>query len=206
MTRYSLAVIDPPWKWQKWTQGHGERQIPYLTMDTAQLATLPIGNILAPNAVVMLWVIDSMLPQAMQCLTAWGLTYKTVGIYWTKVRPSGREHMGLGYYTRANPEQCWIATKGAGIPRVSKAVRRWLHAPSGAHSAKPDVFYDRMEELFGDVPRVDVFGRKARSGWDVIGDAIDGRDIRDVLRDHASMSDTVPARGDEDADAYRRGI
>ena len=205
MTRYSLAVIDPPWKWQQWTQGGGERQLPYLTMDTAQLAALPVGDILAPNAVVMLWVIDSMLPQAMQCLTAWGLQFKTVGIYWTKVRPSGREHMGLGYYTRANPEQCWIATKGAGIPRVSKAVRRWLHAPSGAHSAKPDVFYDRMAELFGDVPRVDVFGRKARSGWDVIGDAIDGRDIRDVLRDHASMSGTVPARGDENADAYRRG-
>lgn len=185
MTAYSLAVIDPPWKWLNWTPGHGERPIPYTTISTAEIAALPIGDLLAPNAVVMLWVVDSMLPDAMQCLTAWGLTYKTVGIYWTKERPSGREHMGLGYYTRANPEQCWIATKGKGIPRVSKAVRRWLHAPSGAHSEKPDLFYRKMEELFGDVPRVDVFARKHRVGWHVIGDAIDGRDIRDVLKNKA---------------------
>lgn len=180
MTRYPLAVIDPPWQWLGHT-GETSRSALYAKLTDDDLCALPMSRLLAPDAVALLWIIDTHVPHALRCVEAWGLTYKTVGFYWTKVRPSGKEHIGLGYYTRANPEQCWIATRGAGIPRVSRAVRRWLHAPSGAHSEKPDAFYTAVEELFGDVPRVDVFARKRRAGWDAIGNEIDGRDIRDVL-------------------------
>jgi N6-adenosine-specific RNA methylase IME4 len=179
---YKVAVIDPPWKWQHWSPTDtGARMAPYGTLTMAEMTVLPMQRLLAQDAVALLWVIDSMLPHAMRCVDAWGLSFRTVGWYWTKVRPSGKEHIGLGYYTRANPEQCWIATRGAGLPRVSRSVRRWLHAPSGAHSEKPDAFYAAVETLFGDVPRVDVFARKQRPGWDAIGNEIDGRDIREVL-------------------------
>jgi N6-adenosine-specific RNA methylase IME4 len=89
--------------------------------------------------------------------------------------------MGTGYYTRANPEQCWILRKGKGIKRVSASVRRWLHAPVGAHSAKPQEFYDRVVALFGDVPRLDVFARDTRPGWTCVGNEIDGLDIVEAL-------------------------
>ena len=182
MQKFDIAVIDPPWKWEHWSDT-GARMAPYGTLTTSDIAGLPIKNILEPNAVVLLWVIDSMLPQAMRCLDQWGLSFRTVGFYWTKVRPSGKEHIGMGYYTRANPEQCWIATRGKGIQRVSASVRRWMHSPSGAHSEKPDEFYNRVETLFGNVSRVDIFARKTRAGWTAIGNEIDGRDIRDVLSD-----------------------
>lgn len=183
MGPYQLAVIDPPWKWEHWSKvDTGARLAPYSTLTTNDIAALPIKKILAPDAVVILWVIDSMLPQALRCIESWGLEFKTVGFYWTKVRPSGKEHMGLGYYTRANPEQAWIATRGNGLKRQSMSVRRWLHAPSGAHSEKPEEFYNRVDQLFGDVPRVDIFARKPRPGWAVIGNEIDGKDIREVLK------------------------
>jgi N6-adenosine-specific RNA methylase IME4 len=92
--------------------------------------------------------------------------------------------MGGGYYTRANPEQCWLLTKGKGLPRVSRSVQRWVTAPVGRHSEKPAVIYRNMETLFGNVPRMELFARERRDGWRVVGNEIDGRDIMDALRDH----------------------
>ena len=112
---YQLAVIDPPWSWAAWGKEQS-REVPYPVLTLSDLQALSISSLLAPDAVVLLWVTDPLLPHAMRCVEAWGLTFKTVGFYWTKTRASGKEHIGLGYYTRANPEQCWILTRGKGLP------------------------------------------------------------------------------------------
>ena len=151
-------------------------------MTIAEIASLPVRDLLAPDAVILLWVTDPLLPRALEVVRAWGLTFKTVGFYWTKRKPSGAEHLGGGYYTRANPEQCWILTRGKGVSRADRSVRRLLAAPVRAHSEKPDLFYTEVERLFGNVPRVDVFARRKRDGWDALGDEIDGRDIHDAIR------------------------
>lgn len=177
---YQLAVIDPPWSWAAWGKEQ-TREVPYPVLTLPDLRALPISSLLAQDSVVLLWVTDPLLPHAMRCVEDWGLTFKTVGFYWTKTRASGKEHIGLGYYTRANPEQCWILTQGKGLPRQSRAVRRWLQAPFTKHSEKPDQFYEAVDQLFGPVKRVDVFARKPRPGWDSIGNEIDGKDIREVL-------------------------
>ncbi|NBO56365.1 MAG: DNA methyltransferase [Actinobacteria bacterium] len=179
---FDLAVVDPPWLWTARSPKGEDRSPDYQRMSLDDLCDVPVSSILNANAVVCLWVIDPMLPQAMRVIEAWGLNYKTVGWYWVKHKPSGREHLGGGYYTRANPEQVWICTKGKGLPRISKGVRRVLHAPVREHSAKPDLFFDRVVELFGDVRRVDIFARRNRPGWICLGNEIDGMDIRDAIR------------------------
>lgn len=50
------------------------------------------------------------------------------------------------------------------------------------HSKKPSEIRDRIVELCGDVPRIELFAREKVDGWDCIGNEIDGRDIRDVLK------------------------
>lgn len=178
--KFSLAVVDPPWNWQPYSDKGDGKAPPYSRMG-ASLHDVNIGDILEKDAIVLLWVIDSMLPEAMKIVESWNLQFRTVAFYWTKERPSGKEHMGTGYYTRANPEQCWLLRRGRGIPRISASVRRWLHAPVGSHSEKPEAFYERVEALFGNVPRVDVFARKSRQGWTCIGNEIDGKDIMDSI-------------------------
>ncbi len=179
---YAVAVIDPPWTWSA-RSAKGEGRSPrYPRMTIAEIASLPVRDLLAPDAVILLWVTDPLLPRALEVVRAWGLTFKTVGFYWTKRKPSGAEHLGGGYYTRANPEQCWILTRGKGVSRADRSVRRLLAAPVRAHSEKPDLFYTEVERLFGNVPRVDVFARRQRDGWDALGDEIDGRDIHDAIR------------------------
>ena len=42
-------------------------------------------------------------------------------------------------------------------------------SPLREHSRKPDETYGRIERLFGDIPRIELFARNRREGWDVWG-------------------------------------
>lgn len=78
--------------------------------------------------------------------------------------------MGNGSYTRSNPEICLIGTRGK-LPRKSAGVRSVVFAPISDHSKKPQEVRDRISELYGDVSKVELFGRgKAAEGWDIWGD------------------------------------
>ena len=88
---------------------------------------------------------------------------------------------GLGFWTRANPELCLIATKGQ-PKRVSKAVHCIVDTPVEVHSKKPDIVREKIVELAGDLPRAELFARNEYPGWVCVGNEIDGMDIRDSLR------------------------
>jgi N6-adenosine-specific RNA methylase IME4 len=100
----------------------------------------------------------------------WGLSFRTVGFYWAKTSHAGgilgpRFPMGTGKYTRANPEQCWILRKGKGLRVRDHGVPRLIVSPRREHSRKPDEARERLERLFGDVRRVELFAREDAPGW-----------------------------------------
>ena len=41
------------------------------------------------------------------------------------------------------------------------------------HSRKPDCVRDRIVELIGDLPRIELFARQKVQGWDSWGDQLD---------------------------------
>jgi N6-adenosine-specific RNA methylase IME4 len=76
-------------------------------MLTQDIAALPVQTIVAKDATLFLWAIYPMLPEALTVLRAWGFIYRTVAFTWAKLNPSGVGwHLGLGYWSRANPEIC----------------------------------------------------------------------------------------------------
>lgn len=77
---------------------------------------------------------------------------------------------GLGHHTRACKEICIIATRGRPTP-ISHSVRDIFHAPLGEHSAKPDLFYERVEQLARG-PYVELFARRTRPGWTTYGNEL----------------------------------
>lgn len=92
-------------------------------------------------------------------------TYKTAAFTWAKRNPLGRGWvMGLGYWTRGNPEICLLATRGK-PHRVCNRVRNLVVSARREHSRKPDEVYGRIEQLMGDVPRVELFARRQWPGW-----------------------------------------
>ena len=144
-------------------------------MSLPEIKALPVASIAEDDSVLLMWAIDPMLPQALEVIESWGFVYKTVGFYWVKTNiVSNGYFTGLGYYTRANAEQCLLATRGKGLKRISKSVRRLVVAPRRRHSEKPEIVRERIESLFGKIPRVELFARLRAPGWDVFGDEAPG--------------------------------
>jgi len=75
---------------------------------------------------------------------------------------------GLGWWVQGNAELCLLATKGH-PHRISKSVRQIVEAPRGRHSEKPAEVRDRIVQLMGDLPRIELFARQAADGWDCWG-------------------------------------
>lgn len=50
-----------------------------------------------------------------------------------------------------------------------------------AHSKKPDEIRERIVDLCGNLPRIELFAREKCEGWVSIGNEIDGKDIREAI-------------------------
>jgi N6-adenosine-specific RNA methylase IME4 len=171
--RYGAIYADPPWSFRNWSaKGTGRNAVShYDCLSFEKLAALPVGQVAADNCVLFLWAVDPLLDKAFELISAWGFEYKTVGFYWVKQnRKSDGYFTGLGYWTRANPEQCLIATRGK-PRRVGKDVRKLVVEPRREHSRKPDQVRERIERLV-DGPYLELFARETKRGWDCWGDQI----------------------------------
>lgn len=88
---------------------------------------------------------------------------------------SGRGYkiaIGMGRYVRGSHEICLIGTRGKAQFPDDKGVRSVIQAPRGAHSAKPDRFYEIVEQLYQTGPYVELFARRRRANWHCFGDQL----------------------------------
>lgn len=173
MSPFPFAIIyaDPPWRFQSWGLGvsfkrqnadglHSGRRPPYAVMSTQDICALPVQTISTGDAALFLWATYPMLPDALQVMAAWGFMFKTVAFTWVKrTRNDTGWHIGLGYWSRSNPEICLLGTRGH-PKRVSKRIPNLLIAPVRDHSHKPDEVRERIVALCGDLPRVELFARE----------------------------------------------
>lgn len=168
--RYAVIYCDPPWRFLTYSEKNQTRAADnhYDVMSLEAIKQLPVAQHAAEDCVLLLWVTDPMLQRAFAIIDAWGFTYKTVGFYWTKQNAKSEGWFsGLGYWTRANPEQCLLATRGR-PQRKAKNVQRLVVSPRREHSRKPDEIIQRIERLL-DGPYLEMFARTSRSGWDSFG-------------------------------------
>lgn len=180
--KFGVIYADPPWSFRvysgKGKQRSAERHYP--TMTQADICALPVGDLAADDCALLLWAVMPQLPEALEVIKAWGFEYKTVGFTWVKTYPDRPTNffVGMGYWTRANPELCLLATKGA-PKRIGKGVEQLVVCPRGEHSSKPEIVPERIGRLVGG-PYLELFARAERPGWTVWGN-----DIRPRLFDKA---------------------
>lgn len=171
---YRVIYADPPWTFATYSRkGKGRSAEAYYDcMSLADIKALPVGDWAAGDCVLLLWTTDPLLPTAFEVIRAWGFTYKTVGFYWAKlnkhaVGPAYTDanfFAGLGFWTRANPELCLLATRGHPKRRHAN-VRKLIISPRREHSRKPDEAHQRIEALC-EGPYLEMFARESRLGWD----------------------------------------
>ena len=123
-----------------------------------------------------MWTTFPTLPDAFRVMEAWGFTYKTVAFVWVKKYKCGKNYVGMGAYTRANAEICLLGTTPNFRPsdHIKKhSVQQIIEAPIQEHSKKPEEARQRIVELMGDVPRIELFARQRSPGWDAWGNEIE---------------------------------
>ena len=175
---YSIVYADPPWSFgnrmysSNKNDHHREISRAYDVMSTADICALNVKDITADDCVLFMWTTDAHIPDALEVMKAWGFKYKTVAFTWVKQNKKADSYfMGLGYWTRANPEICLLATRG-NPKRIDKSVPNLVVSRLREHSRKPDVIRDRIVKLCGDLPRIELFARECPQGWDVWGNEV----------------------------------
>ncbi len=140
-------------------------------MPLEELKDLPIQNVAADDCILFCWTTFPHLASGEfhEVIKHWNFDPKTAGFVWRKLSRSGTKgHFGLGYYTRADSEPCFICRRG-NPPRVNnKSIRQTIEAPIRQHSRKPAEQYGLIEQLY-DGPYLELFARESREGWDCWG-------------------------------------
>lgn len=167
--KFSGILADPPWTFKTFSdKGKGRSADAWydcMTLDT--IKAMPVAAMALPDSMLFLWTTGPHLKQALEVIGAWGFSYRTIGFMWAKTRPACRDAVwvnpatdfpiGLGYFTRANPELCLLATRGK--PEIVRHdVRNLIIAPRREHSRKPDEIYERIEAL-SRPPYLELFAR-----------------------------------------------
>lgn len=182
MKKYSIIYADPPWRFKNWSMAErakrGEKwarrmgRSPYDVMDTDDICALPISDLASKDCVLFMWATYPKLREAFDVIDAWGFTYKTVAFTWVKLNRSGIGfHFGLGYWTRGNPEICLLSTRGR-PKRINNSIPNLTISALRDHSRKPDEVRDKIVDLMGDLPRIELFARVVPDGWDVWGNEV----------------------------------
>ena len=171
--KYDIIYADPPWSYRdKALAGNRGASCKYPTQSADWLNLLPVKNISNENCVLFLWVTMPKLNECFELIKEWGFEYKTCAFTWVKKnKKSDSWFMGMGRWTRANSEICLLATKGK-PKRINAGVRSVVDTPIEKHSKKPDCVRQRIVDLCGDLPRIELFARQKTLGWDCWGNEV----------------------------------
>ena len=156
---YDVVVIDPPWPMEKIERDVAPEQVAfeYPTMTEDEL--YEIVPPLADDCHVWLWATHKHLPLAMDLLYTWGVKYICTFV-WHK--SGGFQPFGLPQY---NCEFALYGRKGTPFFTDFKDFKVCFDAPRGAHSEKPEYFYDMVRRVTAG-RRLDMYNRRAIDGFD----------------------------------------
>lgn len=152
-------ICDPAWP------GMGA---PYRSMPLSRIRQLPVGELAAESAQLLLWCPGSLVGKAIEIAEQnWGFTYHQT-IVWLKSRP-GRPTRYLMPIT----EFLLYFARGGEEPLV-RGQQTLIVAPTLGHSEKPAEGHVIAERL-GRAPFVELFARQRPSSserWLIWGDEV----------------------------------
>lgn len=188
---YGTIIADPPWSFQD----KGSRAAPdwkahtlYETMSAEDILAMPVDLLAAPAAHLYLWTTDVHLALALNVMDAWGFQFKK-SLAWVKRRADsapivgeddepqiirGPLHIGMGHYFRTAKELCLFGTRGR-CPAAVHNLPDVFEGPRTQHSRKPDTLHEWAEKL-SPGPRIELFARRSRAGWEGWGNQFPGHD------------------------------
>ncbi|MCL2410704.1 MAG: MT-A70 family methyltransferase [Treponema sp.] len=182
--KYQIIYADPPWAYLWGAGKNGGNFAPekhYKTMSTEEICAINVKCLRDKNCALFLWTTMPTLPDGIKVMESWGFKYKTCAFAWVKTKKDGMPLAGMGSYTKSNIEVCLLGMRGH-IKAVDKTVPQIVMHQRLGHSTKPPVVRERIEQLFGNLSRIELFARQKVDGWDAIGYGIDGISIEEKIK------------------------
>ena len=172
---YKIIYADPAWVYQdKALSGNRGAECKYKCTSTEEMGKILDNIPIAKDSVCLMWCTYPQLEEGLKLMKLWNFKFKTVAFTWVKEnKKSNNFFMGMGRYTRGNPEIVLLGTRGKSISRINAGIRNLQIHKIREHSRKPDEIREEIVNLFGDVKRIELFAREKIEGWDVWGNEID---------------------------------
>lgn len=191
---YQCIFTDPPWpergggKIKRGADRHYDlMKVPdIIRLHQRTLAPVLKAHHRRKGRPIHLWTCatTTYLPAALDLIAELGFSYKTTFV-WVKVKQGltlGRDNqaaltnllqVGLGQYGRGSHELILFATRGrAAVPATPNRRPTVIAAPRGKHSVKPEAIFETVEST-SPAPRLELFARRPRAGWDVWGNEVE---------------------------------
>lgn len=187
-----VVAADPPWRMGDKLQGERGAAHKYPTMTIPELEAMELPEVMvnARYVVMFLWRLSAMQLEALRLALSWSLDPAHGELVWRKKTKNGRPWVGMGRILRGSHETAIIACRGAYDPRRPAVMNKlslfeWEDTFDAkvpvdeegkyVHSAKPDEFYELLEELWPNAIKVELFARKVRAGWIQHGNQLGSR-------------------------------
>ncbi len=165
--RYRTIVADPPWPVSRpggWSVNADNRPQPYKTLSVPAIRAIPVGELAAESAWLFLWTVNAHVEDGYAVTRAWGFRPVTL-LVWCKT-PRG---IGPGSAFPTTTEFVIYARRGdEGLNRLRLTDTSWFTWPRRGQSEKPEALQDMIEGAFPE-PRLELFARRQRLGWDTWG-------------------------------------
>lgn len=202
--KFNVILADPAWgfsdglkKMKRKTKRSAQSQ--YKTMSLEEIKALPVADLADPaGCVLALWVPSSMLHAGLEVMKAWGFNFKQTFV-WVKLKKKHKSEadwnnslrVGMGRLFRQSHEIVLLGTSGKSIYKMlqNRSQKSVMFDMNVVHSRKPDLLHDRFDLMFPNTNKVELYGRRTRQGWVVLGDQIDGVELQESIPALASFQE-----------------
>ena len=170
--KYDVVLLDVPWDHYGSPNKMGAAGKHYDLMPDDEVLVLPVSTLLHDNSVVFLWATGPRLDLALECLRHWGLYYRGVSFVWVKCKADGTPIGAQGvrpsivkplteFVVAGSPQK-----RGRPLPLASESVVQTVFAPRREHSRKPSEVQDRIDDLYPNASKIELFCRGIpRANW-----------------------------------------
>ncbi len=181
--RRNIILADPPWEYtikhhEKGATLSGLSNQHYETMSLQDLKQLKVKEIAAKDCILFLWTTGCQMKNSIELMNAWGFTYKTMFMTWVKTTRGEVKGNRLGFYTKQSCEFVLMGSRGAVLkyknPSFTTPVCNVFVEDSREHSRKPTYVRELIDQMFLNVPRIELFAREQSNGegWDYWGNEV----------------------------------
>ena len=166
---YDIVCADPPWKFSSNSRAKPGRNAMrhYDCMSDADIAAIPVKNMVAKDALLFMWTTVPMLVRSLPIMDAWGFKYVSQ-LVWVKDRT------GTGFWVRNRHEIILLGKRGSfSCPSPAPFSDSVITGQQREHSRKPDELQDRIDAIWPLASKLEMFARRSREGWALFGNETD---------------------------------